>query len=79
MLRCLLDVGSGSNTGVCGMQVDSGRLVMAGALTDPVDSALFIFKGHSKEVRMTAKLMLTGYIKNRIEYLKQTAVLNSNP
>lgn len=29
--------------------VDSGRLVMAGALTDPVDSALFIFKGHSKE------------------------------
>lgn len=28
---------------------EAGRLVMAGALLEPVDGGLFIFKGHSRE------------------------------
>jgi len=33
------------------LQAEAKKLVMAGALTDPVDGALFIFKDLSKEVR----------------------------
>ena len=36
---------------ICAAQQEAGRLVMAGALVEPVDGGLFIFKGHSREVR----------------------------
>ena len=32
------------------LQKDEGKIVLAGALADPVDSALFIWKNSSKEV-----------------------------
>jgi hypothetical protein len=40
------------------LQVDKGKILLGGALADPVDSALFVWKDASVEVRPLACVLL---------------------
>lgn len=45
------------------LQADQNKLVMAGALTDPVDGAIFIFRNVSKE-DIEAFVQADPYVQN---------------
>jgi len=58
----------------CLLQKDEGKIVLAGALTDPVDSALFIWKNASQEVETRFSICSSWlYIHNREAHLLQTS------